>query len=126
MIRWALAGFLVAHGLVHIAVWGSSKAAQAQGTNPSHSWILGDQHSLVIGLMVAAVSLFALAGFGLLFHAGWWGPMTVVAAGVSLLLVVLFPGAILNAWVVAPVTINVGLIAGIVWFSWPTRAAFGG
>jgi hypothetical protein len=67
--------------------------------------------------MVAAVSLFALAGFGLLFHAGWWGPMTVV---------VLFPGAILNAWVVAPVTINVGLIAGIVWFSWPTRAAFGG
>jgi hypothetical protein len=52
--------------------------------------------------------------------------MTVVAAGASLLLVVLFPGAILNAWLIAPVAINVGLIAGIVWFSWPTRAAFVG
>ena len=106
--------------------WGSSKAAQAQGTNPSHSWIVGDQHALAIGFTVAAVTLFALAGFGLFFHAGWWGPMTVLAAGVSLVLVVLFPGAILNAWLLAPLAINMGLIAGIVWFSWPTRAAFGG
>lgn len=118
MIRWALIGFLIAHGLVHVAVWGSAKAAQAQGTIPSHSWVLGDQRALVTGLMIAVTVLFALAGIGLLFHAGWWGPMTVVAASVSLLLVVLFPGAILNAWIVAPVIINVGLIAAV-GFQWP-------
>jgi hypothetical protein len=68
--------------------------------------------------MIGATVLFALAGVGLLFHAGWWGPMTLVAASVSLLLVVLFPGAILSAWIVAPVVINVGLVA-VVWFQWP-------
>jgi hypothetical protein len=124
MIRWVLIGFLVAHGLVHIAVW--APARTAQGTIPSHSWLLGNQRALVVGLMIAAIALFSAAGVGLLFHAGWWGPMTVVAAGVSLLLVVLFPGAILNAWLIAPVAINVGLIMGVVWFAWPSRAAFGG
>ena len=125
MFRWLFIGFLVAHGLVHIAVWGSSKSVAAQGTSTSHSWLLGDQRALAIGLMIAATSLFALAGVGLLFHAEWWRPMTVVAGAVSLLLVGLFPGAILNAWLLAPVAINAGLIAGITWFSWPSRATFG-
>ncbi|HEU4539950.1 MAG TPA: hypothetical protein VFR23_02380 [Jiangellaceae bacterium] len=77
------------------------------------------------GLMVAATWLLVLAALGLLLLAGWWGPMTVMAASVSLLLVVLFPEAAANAWLIAPVAI-IGLIVGVVWFSWPSREVFGG
>lgn len=75
--------------------------------------------------MVAAMRLLVLAALGLLLLAGWWGPMTVMAASVSLLLVVLFPEAAANAWLIAPVAI-IGLIVGVVWFSWPSREVFGG
>ena len=59
-----------------------------------------------------------LAGGALLFQAAWWPQMTVVAASASLLLVALFPGAIVGPWIVAPIAINVALIAGV-WLSWP-------
>jgi hypothetical protein len=126
VLRWVLIVFLIAHGVVHINVW-VSKIMASQGTNPSHSWLLGDQRTVATGLAVAAASLFALAGAGLLFRTGWWGPATVIAAGVSLMLTALFPDPFKpSPWLIAPVAIDLGLIAGVVWFSWPTRAVFGG
>lgn len=118
MLRWLVAGVLVAHGLVHIAVWASSKVAEGQGSTPDRSWVLGTQHSLVIGLTYLVVALFAVAAGALLFQAGWWPQMTIVAAGASLLLVALFPGAIVGPWIVAPIAINGALIAAV-WLSWP-------
>jgi hypothetical protein len=118
MLRWLVAGLLVAHGLVHIAVWASAKVAEGQGSTPDRSWILGTQHSLVLGMTYLVVALFAVAGVALVFQVGWWPQMTVVAAGASLLLVALFPGAIVGPWIVAPIAINVTLIAAV-WLSWP-------
>jgi hypothetical protein len=118
MLRWVVAGLLVAHGLVHIAVWASTKVAEGQGSIPDRSWILGTQHSLVLGMTDLVVALFALAGVALLFQAGWWPQLTVASASASLLLVALFPGAIVGPWIVAPIAINVALIAAV-WLSWP-------
>lgn len=118
MLRWLVAGLLLAHGLVHIAVWTSSKVAEGQGSTPDRSWILGTQHTLVIGMTYVVVGLFALAAGALLFQAAWWPQMTVVAAAASLLLVALFPAAIVGPWIVAPIAINVALIAAV-WLSWP-------
>jgi hypothetical protein len=117
--RIAVVAFLVAHGLVHIAVWGTSKPLE--GTNPGHSWLLGDNRSMAIALMTAATGLFVFTGVLLLFHAAWWQTLAVVSGGVSLLLVAVFPAAIPGAWLIAPVTINAGIIASIVWLDWPSE-----
>jgi hypothetical protein len=107
MVRWVFAGFLVAHGLVHLIVWTSSSTAKAQGTNPDHSWMLGDQHSIVVSMTYVATAMF------------------VFAAAASLVLVALFPDAIMDAWILAPVGINVALIAGVAWLDWPSRTMVG-
>lgn len=57
MARVLFAAFLVAHGLVHIAVWGSTTAAEAQGTGPAHSRLIGDQRSMAL----------------VFDRRGWWG-----------------------------------------------------
>jgi hypothetical protein len=119
MWRIAVVAFLIAHGLVHIAVWGTSKPLE--GTDPSHSWLLGDNRSLALGLMVGATALFVLTGVLLLFHTEWWQTLALIAGGVSLLLVVLFPAAIPGAWVIAPTAIDAAIIASIVWLEWPTE-----
>jgi hypothetical protein len=121
-----LVAFLFAHGFVHLNVWGSTRMAAAQGTHPTQSWLLGDKRSVASALTVMAATLFGLAGVGLLLQAGWWGSVTVAAAGVSTLLVILYPGALLGAWIAAPIAINLGLVVGIVWFSWPSKAILGG
>ena len=118
-MKWLLAGLLVAHGFVHITVWASAKAATEQGTTPDHSWVLGDQHSIVIGLTYLVVALFAAAAGALLLEAEWWRQAAVMAAATSLLLVALFPGALLGPWIVAPVAIDVALIVAIIWLQWP-------
>jgi hypothetical protein len=119
MLRWLFAGLLVAHGFVHITVWANAKVAREQGTNSDHSWVIGDQHAVVIGLTYLVVSLFVLAAGAMLFQAAWAPMMAVVAPGASLLLVALFPRAILGPWIVAPVGINLAIIAAV-WLQWPT------
>jgi hypothetical protein len=123
-MRWLLGGFLIAHGFVHIVVWASQKAALRQGTRPDHSWLFGDQHSAVITVTYTVAGLFALAGGALILHMDLWRVMTVAGAALSLLLVGLFPEAILNAWIVAPVGIDVALVTSILWFAWPTKGVF--
>jgi hypothetical protein len=119
MLRLLFAGFLVAHGLVHIAVWTSAKTAEAQGTHPDHSWILGDRHHLVVSLTYAVVALSVVAGLALLFEATWWVSIAIAASALSILLVALFPGAIAGPWIIAPLAIDLGLIATLVGSTWP-------
>jgi hypothetical protein len=118
MVLWVFAAFLVAHGLVHIAVWGSKATAQAQGSDPDHSWLLGDQHSVATSLMAIATALFVVAGVALLFGAEWWSAVALAGAGASLALVGLFPAAIVGPWVAAPVLIDLLIVAGIAGFGW--------
>lgn len=120
IFRLAVVASLLAHGSVHVMVWGPTTSAEARGTDPDHSWLFGDQHSLMIGLMSIAAALFIIAGIALLARAHRWRFVATAAAASSLGLLVLFPGAILDAWLVAPVAIDLGLIAGILrspWFS---------
>jgi len=122
MWRWLFIGFLIAHGLIHIAVWATPKPEQQSSPfEATHSWLLGDQRSLAAALAYAAMGLFVIAGLGLLFHAGWWRPVTVVASGLSLALASLF----FNPWLLMAIGLNAGLIAGIVWLSWPSQAMVG-
>jgi len=75
--------FLVAHGLVTVAIWGprypAAPEGQLQPPDPAHSWIFGDVRtsSLIFGVLVGLA--LALAGFGFLTDQTWgprsrWAP----------------------------------------------------
>jgi hypothetical protein len=101
-----LAGiFLVAHGLLHLAVWVAPQAPDAP-FDPHRSWVFGD--FTVLSRMAAVVSCAILALAGILVLAGSEAASAaaVVGAGLSLLLVL----ATFHPWFLAAVAIDVTII----------------
>jgi hypothetical protein len=123
MWRFLFLAFLVAHGLVHIAVWATPKPADGKEPpfDPAHSWLLGNARTLAISLAIVSAVLFVIAAVGLFGHAEWWRVVAVVAGGVSVGLMTLF----FNPWLLAGWGLSAGLIAGIVWFAWPPQTLVG-
>jgi hypothetical protein len=101
-----LAGlFLIAHGLVHGAIWIPKPGPDAP-FDSRHSWLLGERPALVRTLAVAACVLFVIAGVLVLSDADLASAMAVAGAVVSLLLV----GLTFNPWFLAAIAINVAII----------------
>lgn len=117
---------LVAHGLIHIAIYSSpAHDARAQAAfKLGHSWILspaglGDAALKIVGmpLWVAAGVGFALAGlavFGVLPIA-WWQALAVTAAISSLALFTVF----WHPWIVAAFAVDVAVLVGLLVVSPP-------
>lgn len=102
-----LAGlFLVAHGLVHLAVWVAPPPPDAP-FDSRYSWLLGDAGSLSPALATAACALFVLAGVLVIAAADLGATLALAGAGVSLALVVLT----FNRWFVFAIAINGAIIA---------------
>ena len=122
MWRLIFIGFLIAHGAVHAAIWASPKAKAAGAPfDPSHSWLLGSQRGLAIGLALVAAGLLASAGIGLWTHAEWWRGIGTAALGTSFALMVVY----FNPWFLPIEAVNLGLIIGLLWLDWPSRAMVG-
>jgi hypothetical protein len=111
-MRTVLGLFLVAHGLVTIAIWSPRYPAvpegQVQPPDPAHSWLFGDvrMFSLIFGVVVGLA--LAAAGIGFLTHQTWWPPLAVGAGVASLLLFAVF----FTPWWLAGIAISGGLIIG--------------
>jgi len=102
----ALGGlFLVAHGLVHIAVWVSPQPPDAP-FDARHSWILGDAVSLTRALAMICCVLFVMAGILVLAGAGVGATLAAAAAAISLLLVLVA----FNPWLLAAIAVNLAII----------------
>jgi hypothetical protein len=95
---------LIAHGLVHLAVW-LAPPADGAPFDPGRSWLIGDARGPARRLAGAACVLFVVAG--LLVSLGLSGGPGVAAAGavVSLVLVALT----FNRWLSGAVAINVAI-----------------
>jgi hypothetical protein len=110
MWRTLVGLFLVAHGLVTVAMWGPRYPAvpegQVQPPNPAHSWIFGDVRMLSLILGVAVGLALAVAGVGFLTHQGWWPPVAIGAGAASLLLF----GIFFTPWWVVGMATSAGLI----------------
>ena len=110
MWRTLIGLFLVAHGLVTVAIWGPSYPAvpegQLQPPNAANSWILGDARafSLIFGVVVGLA--LAAAGIGFLTHQSWWPPVAIGAGAASLLLF----GIFFTPWWTVGIAISAGLI----------------
>lgn len=102
----ALAGlFLIAHGLVHVAVWVAEPKDDAP-FDPRRSWLIGDARRPARRGAIGACVLLVVAGA--LTLAGAAVPaVTVAGATVSLVLVLVT----FNRWLLAAVAINVAIVA---------------
>jgi hypothetical protein len=100
-----LAGlFLVAHGLVHLAVWLPEPKEDAP-FDPGHSWLLGAARGLTGALAIAACVLLAVAGVLVLAGAGAGSALAVAGAAISLALVLLS----FHPWLLGAVAIDVAI-----------------
>jgi hypothetical protein len=117
MWGWGIGLLLLGHAFVH-AVW--------RTYGPKTSWLLANATesalaSLSTALFVAGAVGFGLAGGGLLVHQGWWRPVAVVSAVVSLLLLGLF----WNKGLFVGAAIDVALLVAILWAQWPRQIFVG-
>lgn len=121
-MRSLFAAFLIAHGLIHAAIWAAPKSKEQKAPfDPGHSWLLGDRRVLALAIALVTAALFVSAGVGLWVDVDWWRPVAVAGACTSLVLIALF----FNAWLIVAVLLDAGLIAVIVWLNWPAQTALG-
>jgi hypothetical protein len=101
-----LAGiFLIAHGLVHLAVWLPEPKEDAP-FDPGRSWLLGESRWLTRALATMACALLVLAGGLVVAGAGLGSGLAVAGAGVSLVLVLLS----FHPWLLGAVAIDVAIV----------------
>lgn len=99
-----LAGlFLIAHALVHLAVWLPSPGQDAPFESAPRSWLLGDAAGAARTLALAACSLLVGSGVLVLAGAQAGAALAVVGAVVSLTLVLLT----FHPWLLGAVAIDV-------------------
>jgi hypothetical protein len=121
MLRWLLIGFLIAHGLVHVAIWAPKYDPEKVPFDAAHSWLIGDQRPLAQVLAFAAAAILILAGIALWAHGGWWRPTAVVGLSLSTPLLLLY----FTPWYLFILPVNVALIVGIGWMDWPSKTTVG-
>jgi hypothetical protein len=121
VLRWLLIGFLIAHGLVHVAIWALKYDPEKAAFDASHSWLIGDQRPFAQVLAFTAAALLVLAGIALWTHSGWWRPTAVVGLSVSTALLLLY----FTPWYLFILPVNVALIVGISFMDWPSKATVG-
>ena len=88
VLRILLGLFVIAHALVHLAVWvpppGGSTPIQT-----ARSWLFGDVRPLAVGLRRRRSRPAAAGGIALLAGAGWWPWVVIAGSAVSILLIAL-------------------------------------
>jgi len=114
--------FLIAHGLIHLS-YASPAPTSGQAQWPfrlDHSWLLGplglDGWARPLGILLAIVTAigFGLAGlglFGIPLLSESWRILTLVSAGASLALLLLF----WNRMLVVGIVIDALLIVALLW-----------
>lgn len=110
---WVIGLFLLGHAFVH-AVW--------RTYGPKTSWLLANASpstltSLSTTLFIISAIGFALAGFALLFHQGWWKAIAIISSVFSLLLFVIFWGRGL----IVGTALDIAILISVLWLHWPPQ-----
>jgi len=102
-----LAGlFLIAHGLVHIAVWIAPPPPDAP-FDSHRSWLFGDFGPGSRLLAGVACALLVVSGVLVLFGAGAGAAVAIAGAATSLVLTLLT----FHLWFIAALAINIAIVA---------------
>lgn len=130
-MKTIIALFLIAHGLVHAGLAAAPDPDDPESkpgaffTSLERSWLLPKVGlSAAVGqwigiLLVAVATLgFVLAGLGVFGVPGLseiWRTLSVISAGVSLLLLILF----WHLWLIVGVLLDIGILVALLWADWP-------
>jgi hypothetical protein len=114
MARLLLAGFLIAHGLIHAAIYAIPKNPDKPAPfDPSYSWAfaagdVAERPTRTFGVRVSWLTalLFAGAGIALLVNSSLWVSMAICAAALGLLL----KGLFFHPWLILGVLIDIALV----------------
>jgi hypothetical protein len=106
-----LAGlFLIAHGLVTLAIWVVKSPPVPEGQlappDPAHSWIVGDARAFSVAFGALVGIALVVAGVGFLTGQTWWPQAALLSGGISLLLFAVF----FTPWWLAGIAISSGLL----------------
>jgi hypothetical protein len=126
-----LAGFLLAHGAIHLSFLSPRPPATAGGPawpfEIAHSWLLSPMGAsaevirpIGLGLVAVTMGAFALAAlsvFGVL-PAAAWGVTVALGAGASIALLVLF----FHPWLVLGLVIDAVLLWAVIVAHWVPAA----
>lgn len=113
--------FLIAHGLIHVAVY-VPPAADDAPFDPVRSWLFRRRlRHLAVTLAAITALIFVVAGIGILAHQDWWQAASVAGASASLALLALF----FHPWLGFGVAINVAVIWVLTQTNWPTSEMLG-
>ena len=108
-MRWIVGLFLIAHGLVHLAIW-LAPSTKTAPFDVHHSPVFGDIRGLATLLGVTAGVMFIVTGIGYLTGQSWWAMAALAGAAVSTgLMVVTF-----TPWWILGLAINL-IIAVLSW-----------
>lgn len=116
--------FLVAHGLVHLAVWlphPEPDPAKPAPFAPDHSGVLtmasvapATAHRLAVVLAVGAAATFVAAGGAVAIGADWAVPMAVIACVLGLTLKLVY----FNPWLLIGIALDLLVLAAAL-AQWP-------
>lgn len=122
MTRALLAGFLLAHGLIHLAIYAAPVNPDKPAPfDPGHSWAAGSGRatattmrsgSIVLACAVAAA--YGAAGGMLALDAGPWAAAAVLAAVLGLVL----KGLWFHPWLTLGVALDIAVAVAAV-LGWP-------
>lgn len=124
MTAFLVAGLLVVHGLLHLAVW-LPKPAPEPGKpppfEPDHSAVLTKEHvaqrtvhRLAIWLAATAAVLYGVAGVAVAVGTSWAVPLAVLAGTVGLAIKLLF----FHPWLSVGIALDV-LVLSSALVEWP-------
>lgn len=103
-MRWVAGLFLVAHGLVHAAIWLTPKSSDAP-FDAHHSPLFEDVGILAVTLGLLAGLGFIVSGCGYLLGQPWWPFVALAAAAISFVLLLLT----FTPWWLLALAIDIGI-----------------
>jgi hypothetical protein len=121
-IRILITGALFVHGIGHtLGIWKPARSLPFLKVPEPTLRLVGGIPWVVIALGFVVSSM---GFFGVLVPASWWRPLAVVFAVISLVVLLLFG----RSWplfnFIGASTMNIAVLAGLLWLHWPPFAMF--
>lgn len=104
-MRWLIAVFLIAHGVLHLLIWGTPARRDAP-FDPHKSPVFGDVRVASTVLAATAGIALIVAGAVRLTGAGWWEVAAIAGAALSCAVMLLT----FTPWWLFALAINVAIV----------------
>jgi hypothetical protein len=126
-----LALVVLAHGIGHVLFLAPTIRLASWADQSGHSWLmtplLGDMPTQVVGgaIWIATIGLFVAGVGGFLTGQDWWRAVTVAAAIVSIVGIVLMWDGIATTNAILALAFDVLILGSLLWLQWPAPEVSG-